>query len=200
MRISSLMDEEFSGPFFSNLPKTDFVNCILAVLGRDESEPIPNLGSNKNYLKLKTNLSTKIKKCEKHIEKIPNSLEKAKEALHWYIKIKGLDQYLYIPALSYLDTDIRILFDEELNFWKKDLQNLSNKKNPLNNLIFWASRDFEDDLDDIAHYRVYEQLKPVGFEAVFNQVENRFATALLESFDGKSGPPQNFKYDSDYVK
>lgn len=84
-------------------------------------------------------------------------------------------------------------------YWKRSLEaHFKSGRDLLDSRIFWVSRDHQDHIDDISHYRFWEKFRFPGYETTFSQVENRFAQALIDGFDGKKAGEEHWR-DATYL-
>lgn len=119
---------------------------------------------------------------------IPNTVDKAYDALHAFVEVEGWRGDQVYDAFVLLSNELSpILISREIQNWKEESKRHEAELNrhlisPRN--IFWVSADFHDDIDGISRYRFREHFDFGEFEAAFSEVESMFEANIAPAAAG----------------
>jgi hypothetical protein len=134
-------------------------------------------------------VSSHRKILESRIHAIPNTLNKAYDALRALIEVeeafKGDQVY---DAMVLLSEEVSAeLIASEVQNWKEEAKRHrdEHRHDPFyQSDIFWVSRDFMETIDGVSRYRFREHFGFSEFQSTFEEVESMLATSLLEGSSG----------------
>jgi len=118
---------------------------------------------------------------------IPNSLDKAYDALRALVEVDGWKSDQEYDAFVLLSDELpKPLISREINKWKKDAKWHEAQRGralpPTS--IFWVSADFHEDIDGISRYRFREHFNFSEFDAAFSAVEMMFEANIAPAVAG----------------
>jgi hypothetical protein len=121
---------------------------------------------------------------------MPNSLDKARDALRALVEVEGLKSDQVYDAFVLLAKELPSeLISREIQNWKEDAKQHEEKMQlhfiPTN--IFWVSEDFHGDIDGISRYRFREHFNFGEFESAFSEVESEFEANIATAAAGMAG-------------
>ena len=153
------------------------------------SEHVNILISGKEKSKLLENfILDYIVSVKKKISEIPNSNQKAFDALEALIKLEFYKENNQVyDAIILLESEFSPnLISKIVCFWKEEALYYKehHKSSYPEGDIFWVSRDFMENIDGISRYRFREFFNIGEFEPVFTTVESMLASSLLEGSSG----------------
>jgi len=108
---------------------------------------------------------------------IPNSLDKAHDALRALVEVEGLKSDQVYDVFVLLAKELPSeLISREIQNWKEDAKEHEEEMHlhPIATDIFWVSADFHGDIDGISRYRFREHFNFGEFESAFSEVESEF--------------------------
>lgn len=151
------------------------VNALVA--GRKPTKSLGNL------------IRSHYEKIENEIRSIPNTLDKARDALLAAIEVEAFtDSDQVYDAMVLLSDEVRSeVIAKVVRNWKEEARKhkeLHKDSAIPESEIFWVSRDFMETDDAISRYRFREHFGIGEFELPFAEVESMLATSLLEGSAG----------------
>lgn len=127
-------------------------------------------------------------RLERKICNIPNTLDKARDALRALIEVEAfVDTDQVYDAMVLLHDEVTTkLIAKVVRNWKEEAKRHKERKDYpfLESDIFWVSRDFMETMDGTSRYRFREHFGIGEFESAFAEVESMLATSLLEGSSG----------------
>jgi hypothetical protein len=124
---------------------------------------------------------------ERKIRHIPNTLDKAYDALRAFIEVEDFKGDQAYDAMVLLHDEVSAeLTAKEVRSWKEEakIHKERGDYHLLGSDIFWTSADFHETIDGISRYRFREHFGIGEFELAFAEVESMLATSLLEGSSG----------------
>lgn len=135
-----------------------------------------------------------LERLQPAINKIPNTLDKAYDALRALVEVESYKAY---PTADQT-YDAMVLLREEISTeliarvvrnWKKEASiHMAEYKRDLDSEIFWVSLDYHESIDNISRYRFREYFDFSEFESAFSEVESMFAEELAQGCGGTGVP------------
>lgn len=137
-----------------------------------------------------------IEKIKNKIKSLPNSLDKAKSLLKGRILANGpFDCDGIYDAVVLLKDELPDNIQEWIyDNWKKSYEN-HKKKTSRGKHIFWVSRDFEENINMVSRYKIYELYEFNEFYKVFEEVEKEIEQQLLSSLSDQDAEISEFILD-----
>jgi len=137
---------------------------------------------------LSNHVQSYAKRLHRKICSIPNSLDKAYDALRALVEVDGWKSDQQYDAFVLLSDEVPSkIVSREINKWKKDAKKheaevIGYAISPSN--VFWNSLDFYEDIDGISRYRFREHFNFGEFEAAFSEVESMFEANIAPAVAG----------------
>lgn len=138
---------------------------------------------------LSNHVQSYAKRLHRKICSIPNSLDKAYDALRALVEVDGWKSDQEYDAFVLLSDELhKAIIAREINKWKKDAKwHEAERGHTLSpTSVFWVSLDFQDDIDGISRYRFREHFNFGEFEAAFSEVESMFEANIAPAVAGMS--------------
>lgn len=127
------------------------------------------------------------KRLKRKIQALPNTLDKAYDALRALIEVEALKSDQVYDAFVLLSDELSSeLISREIQDWKEDAKRHEAEKYgpPIPSNIFWVSLDFHEDIDGISRYRFREHFNFGEFEPAFAEVESMFEANIAPAAAG----------------
>jgi len=138
---------------------------------------------------------------EDGIHNIPNTLDKARDALSALIEVEIFTdaftdvEQVYDAMVLLSDNVTDEIIAKFVQNWKEEAkrhkEEYKDSSFPTSN-IFWVSRDFMETIDGVSRYRFREHFRIGEFKSAFAEVEGMLATSLLEGSSGMEALAASF--------
>jgi len=120
------------------------------------------------------------KRVQQKIQALPNTLDKAYDALRALIEVDAFKSDQVYDAIVLLSDEIsREIISQEVLKWKEEeKRHKEEQKYLLPSSIFWISLDLMADIDGMSRYRFREHFDIGEFESAFAEVESMFESGI----------------------
>lgn len=135
---------------------------------------------------------THCESIERKIRNIPNTLDKARDALRALVEIEDFTNpgSVYDAVVLLSDEVPSELPKKVVRRWKEEAKRHKEtlRYDVIESDIFWVSHDFHESFDGIARYRLREHFGIGEFELAFAEVEAMLAEELAQGCAGIGAP------------